>query len=354
MLKPFCIQSSFCKTFHTVALVALVVCSLPWCANAENSQADQTSAYQRCLQEKIETASEATTVAIVKQACSIEEEKVTIDGQAREFGAISSRIFQERMQEFDPYVIIPHRMNYVLPLYMTNHINTEPYESYGEKSDHLEDTEAKFQLSLKIPLNSHGMLVEGDGLYFAFTVKSWWQVYASNISKPFRETNYRPELFYLRPLAWQPVGGNAGFAVGIEHESNGRPEEFSRSWNRIYSLLLVEKGNLALTFKPWWRIPEHEDKYLGDPTGDDNPDIEDYMGHFEMNAAYKWQHFEVNFMGRQNFRTLRGAFEAGFIFPLSGRLRGYMTLFNGYGESMIDYNVSQTRFGLGIALTGFL
>lgn len=318
------------------------------------AKAEDNPLYKVCLQEKLESASSSTTVEEIRRSCIQQGDEVTINGKTRKLGAISSRIYQERMQEFDPYVIIPHRMNYVLPFYYTNHINTEPYEILLDEDENLEDTEAKFQLSLKLPLNSHGMIIEGDGLYFAFTVKSWWQVYASNISKPFRETNYKPELFYLMPLAWTPAGGNTGLSFGIEHESNGKGEEFSRSWNRVYMSFLIEKGDFAFSFKPWWRIPEDEDEYPGDTRGDDNPDIEDYMGHFEMNAAYKWSNFEVNFMGRQNFKTSRGAFEAGFIFPLSGRLRGYATLFNGYGESLIDYDVSQTRFGLGIALTGFL
>ncbi|VUD46026.1 Phospholipase A1 [Thalassocella blandensis] len=323
-------------------------------AFAVDSQSRERTDYETCLQQRVKSSSAQTTVEEIREFCLDQIQNASSDDQPRQLGAISSRIYQERMQEFDPYVIVPHRMNFVLPFYGTNHINTEPYDNYIDASENLEDVEAKFQLSLKVPLITHGVLVEGDGLYFAFTVKSWWQVYASNISKPFRETNYKPELFYLRPLPWQPGGGNAGITFGIEHESNGRSEEFSRSWNRIYMGILIEQGDFAFSLKPWWRLPEDEDKYPGDPKGDDNPDIENYMGHFELNAAYKWQDYEINFMGRQNFRTSKGAFEAGFIFPLTGRLRGYATVFNGYGESLIDYNVSQTRFGLGIALTGFL
>lgn len=54
--------------------------------------------------------------------------------------------------------------------------------------------------------------------------------------------------------------------------------------------------------------------------------------------------------GRQNFSTNKGAIEVEFTTPLYGKLHGYVLLFNGYGDSLIDYNHSQTRLGVGIAL----
>jgi len=40
---------------------------------------------------------------------------------------------------------------------------------------------------------------DSSGLYFGFTAMSFWQVYNDAVSKPFRETNYEPEVFY----SWQ-------------------------------------------------------------------------------------------------------------------------------------------------------
>ncbi len=203
-------------------------------------------------------------------------------------GAISHRLFDERRTEFNPFVITPHRMNYILPLSYTTSINREAYAFSNDWTKDLKDTEAKFQMSFKVPLNFDSMFIDGDGLYFGFTLQSWWQVYANEISAPFRETNYQPEVFYTTPLAWKVAGGNTGFVLGIEHQSNGRSQALSRSWNRLYAAILYERDHFAMALRPWWRLPEDKKTAPGESDGDDNPDIDDYMGHFELTMAHRW------------------------------------------------------------------
>ena len=137
--------------------------------------------------------------------------------------------------------------------------------------------------------------------------------------------------------------------VGVSHQSNGRAGALSRSWNRLYAAFVFERGDLALGLKPWWRIPE-------DAATDDNPDIEDYLGHFELLGVYKHHDHTFTALGRHNLDrdTPRGALQLDWSFPLHGRLRGYLQLFNGYGESLIDYDHNVTSLGLGIQLTDWL
>ena len=316
-----------------------------------------------CVMQLYLNADANLTLADMRKSCSIDnftEEDVEIAklsitaDSVTTPGAISRRIIKERQTEFEPYVLTPHKINYILPTLTTNAINKGAYSSYDGYENNLENVEAKFQLSLKVPLNYNSMLIEGDGLYFGFTIQAWWQIYAENISKPFRETNYQPELFYLAPLQWHPFGGNTGFAVGIEHQSNGRTQNLSRSWNRVYVSFLYEKNNFALLFRPWVRLSEDVKEFELDPKGDDNPDIDDFLGSSEIGLVYEWDNLEFSFTGRRNFSTNKGSTEFGFTFPLWGKLRGYAMAFTGYGDSLIDYNYSQTRFGLGIALSNVL
>lgn len=306
----------------------------------------------QCLQTKVLTASNDHRIGELKQQC--QQELAPLANVIKNKGAISKRILAEQQTEFDPYVITPHDMNYIMPFSVTSAINRNAYSKVDHWSENLAEQEARFQLSIKVPLNSDPLFTQGDGLYFGFTLQSWWQVYSDNISKPFRETNYKPELFYLAPTNWHPFGGNVGYMLGIEHQSNGRTQLLSRSWNRLYLNLLYEKNDFALSFRPWWRLPEQAKETPLSSDGDDNPDISDYMGHFEFAMAYQYRQYELQFKGRQNFATHHGFFELGLTFPLWGKLKGYTTFSQGYGESLIDYNHAQKRFGIGLALTDIL
>lgn len=303
--------------------------------------------FDNCLLEQIKDNNSSVKISDITEHCNN-------TSNVERAGIISQRIQKERETEFSPYVITPHRMNYILPALSTNNVNREAYSEIEGLAENFSEVETKIQLSLKIPLNYNDIVFNGDQLFFGFTLEAWWQVYADNISKPFRETNYRPEFFYFIPLAWKPFNGSTDIILGVEHQSNGQTQILSRSWNRVYANFLYEIGNVAFSLRPWWRIPEDDKEFPLDPGGDDNPDIEDFMGNFEFASVYKWQSYELGFLGRQNFSTERGSAELNFTFPLGRKLRGLITVFDGYGESLIDYNHKQTRFGLGITINELL
>jgi len=310
-------------------------------------------AFHDCLFKAIKTADKNQTLLQIEDLCEKKIAKETIG--TKELGAISERIIKERKSAFNPYVITPHKMNYILPVTLTDEINTQAYDNFSNWAENLKDVEAKFQISIKVPLTTGDLLTKGDQLLFGFTLASWWQLYTESISRPFRETNYQPEIFYITPIDWHPFDTNTGVIFGFEHQSNGRSQLISRSWNRVYVNFLFEKNNFALSFRPWYRISEDEKGNSIDTVGDDNPDIDKYMGHFELGLAYDWRDdYEFSMKLRENFSEHHGAIEIGFTFPLWGKLRGYAQYFNGYGESLIDYNHKQQRIGIGFALTDIL
>lgn len=321
-------------------------------------QTTNKKAFEQCLFKAIKIADKSNTLAQIEKQC---EDKIATDfltkqsGQTIELGALANRIIREKRTAFDPYIITPHKMNYILPVSMTNAINTEAYQGFSNWAENLENIETEFQLSIKVPLLTKSIFTEGDQLFFGFTLQSWWQIYSNEISKPFRETNYQPEFFYFTPISFHPFGGNSALIIGAEHQSNGRSQLLSRSWNRLYVTYLYEKRNFALSLRPWYRIPESEKSDPLSSEGDDNPDILDYMGHFELGMVYKFhQNYEFSVKARENFATHNGFIEFGVTFPLWGKLKGYAQVSSGYGESLIDYNYNQNRLGLGIALTDIL
>jgi phospholipase A1 len=304
---------------------------------------------KECIENEIYNGDQTQTIEQVRTKCrQILENNET---------AIERRIARERISESNPNVITPHKRNYILPYtVMDRPKNTPAEQDQNLQGGRLDAEEAKFQLSLKVPLYE-SQSDQDSGLYFGFTLQSYWQLFNSEISSPFRETNYQPELFWMNVLdkenrLW---GDEMGITFGFEHQSNGRNIPLSRSWNRLYMNLFWEQNGFVFNLRPWYRIPEEEKTSLSDTKGDDNPDIADYMGHFEFTTVYTKRDHEFSLMLRNNLKSdNKGAVQLDWSFPAWGRLRGYAQYFNGYGESLVDYNQHVERFGVGILLTDFL
>jgi phospholipase A1 len=262
---------------------------------------------------------------------------------------IERRKTEEKKVRASAFGITPHRPVYLLLATYDSHPNTEVYDFAGE--DEPKNTEAKFQISFKFQLWDNMFGDNGD-LFCAYTQRSFWQVYDEILSSPFRETNYEPEVFMKFDTDFDVLGfRHKIFVIGFNHQSNGRSgvRSLSRSWNRIYADFIVERGNLVVGLKPWYRIPE-------DDEDDDNPDIAKYMGYGELFGAYKLKRHVFSFMFRNNLRDdgNKGAVELGWSYPIIKNLRLYVQYFNGYGESLVDYNDTANRIGIGLMLFDWL
>lgn len=239
---------------------------------------------------------------------------------------------------------------YLMPGFWTSNKNELPESenpnNIETEKQNLTSTEAKFQLSLKTKAVENILGDNGD-LWLGYTQSSRWQVYNSEESRPFRETNYEPEAslifrtnYDLLGLNWRMLG------LTINHQSNGRSDPLSRSWNRVMLNLGFEKDNFALMVRPWYRFEEKRED-------DNNPEIKNYIGRGDMTAFYRYKEHDFSLMLRHTLKggdENRGAVQFDWSFPISGRLRGQFQLFDGYGESLIDYNHRATYVGLGVSL----
>jgi phospholipase A1 len=265
--------------------------------------------------------------------------------------AIDRRMVLERSTHDNPFVITPHKPNYALVTY-TESPNQAPFDEFNLD---LQNVEIKFQFSVKIPLARQ--LFNNNGyLFVAYTQKAHWQMFNSGMSAPFRDTNHEPEMF-LTFLTKQSFLGmtNRMINVGINHQSNGRSGSQSRSWNRLYAEFILEKDHFYLSAKPWWRIPEEDKSNPQDTTGDDNPDISDYMGYGEVIGLYELKRHRLGFMLRNILPSpYRGAVQLDWSLPLRNKVRGYVQYYNGYGETLLDYNYYSNRIGIGVMLIDWL
>ena len=233
------------------------------------------------------------------------------------------------------------------PIYLIGRYSDNPQQVIADDQQ-LDPWEAKFQLSLKARL-----LATKDrrhALWLGYTQQSNWQVGNQLQSRPFRETNYQPELMYAYAPDVETLPEWRLLTLAYLHESNGRSGAASRSWNRVYAQFGFEKrfaeGRDATLFvRPWVRVRE-------EPVADENPDITDFIGHGDVTAVLRNCGHTMTMMGRGNLRTGKGAFQATYSSPpLNGTpLKVYAQFFTGYGESLIDYNWRQTTVGVGFAV----
>lgn len=209
--------------------------------------------------------------------------------------------------------------------------------------------ETTFQISFKSKVAENLFGDNGD-LWVGYTQRSMWQIYTQQLSRPFRETNYEPEVMAVFRTNYRLGGWHGRLAsVSLNHHSNGRSLPLSRSWNRIIFQAGLERERWTLLLRPWWRIPENA-------KDDDNPDISNFYGRGEAVAIYRHGGHEWALTVRHSLRLnpSRGSVGLEHAFPISSYLKAHINLFHGYGASLIDYNHRQTRIGIGVSLTQWL
>jgi phospholipase A1 len=248
------------------------------------------------------------------------------------------------------FVLRPYKPMFILPLSYTDNVNRSPSSSApgyssAEQGD-LDAVEAKVQFSMKTKAAENIFGDNGD-LWLGYTQSSRWQAYNSELSRPFRETNYEPEAMLAFRTNYEVFGFKGRLAsIGVNHQSNGRALPLSRSWNRVIAQAGFEKDDWMVLLRPWWRLPENEGS-------DENPGIENYMGRGELVVARKWQGQVFSLQARHSLRggdNSHGSAQLAWSFPIAGDLKGYVQLFSGYGESLIDYNHRQTVLGVGFSV----
>jgi phospholipase A1/A2 len=227
-------------------------------------------------------------------------------------------------------------------------------------------SELKINLSVRTKIAS-GLLRRADdalrdSLWFGYTQQSYWQLFNSSISRPFRATDHEPEFIYVFPHAL-PLPGGWSYrmtGLGLVHQSNGQSLPLSRSWNRAYVMAAADKiaangDRFTLQARVWERISEKV-------ANDDNPDISNLVGRAEL--AGRWS-FDTgtdadktahtlglvvrHSLKREASGSLRLEYLRGIGSANSG-LRFHTQVFSGYGDSLIDYNRRRTVLSVGLSL----
>ena len=292
------------------------------------------------------------TVGLTQREAEVLESVGVTQADIEKYTPLSLAYDLDKNSERGTWTVRPYRPTYVMPLFYTFDPNlspstpTRPQPDKPFTSNDTRNTDLKFQLSLKTKVAEDLFNTNAD-LWFGYTQESHWQVYNEDNSRPFRATDYQPEIFLTQPVtANLPFGGRLRMlGVGAIHHSNGQDDPLSRSWNRAYVMAGAEWGKLSVIPRFWLRVNNEND------SSEDNPDIEDFMGYGDIKFLYDLPN-QQSLSGtlRYNPGTNKGAAQIDYVYPLSKNVNGFVQVFQGYGESIVDYNYENTSIGFGIVL----
>lgn len=216
---------------------------------------------------------------------------------------------------------------------------------------------SSFQISFKYQIfNEQGYLGEKapwiKGFHFAYTQKSLWDL--DSDSAPFEDTSYKPEFFYIFDKIDLGVSWVSAFGIqtGFQHESNGNEGLESRSTNYIYIKPILGFplwGEYHLIFAPKvWAYVNNDDG--------SNGDLDDYRGYFELETKIG---APKSFMLGSYYRygdEGGSSYQLDLSYPLNKLFGGSLDMyihaqyFNGYAETLLNYNQKYDAFRIGISL----
>ena len=234
-----------------------------------------------------------------------------------------------------------YKENYFLPFSQRYKSDFVDDKAHGHTS---KSTETEFQISIRYDFSTD--LLGFDEIYsFGYTQRSWWQIYVP--SAFFRETNYQPEFFMLLPtykfLKDSPI---KMFKFSLVHQSNGRGGEWERSWNRFIFSTIFLYNDLITEVDLWYRFHDKEDY---------NPDITDYLGYAKLKFIYPYKKhlFKLNLGGNIFDKKYMAEFKYSYPLPVRDEndLFLFVKTFNGYGESLVDYNHKVNKISIGLSIS---
>lgn len=204
------------------------------------------------------------------------------------------------------------------------------------------NTNVKFQISISQRL-TNSVLPWNTYLYLFYTQKCFWNVMEKSF--PMRDLNFNPGIGLTKPLfAKDRYIGKVSLI--IEHESNGRDSTLSRSWNRV---------SLAASIYVDPRIMVYGKIWAPWVDGENNPDLLDYYGIWQSGVSYMShsKRFQTSVMvTKRRGWNLNCNVVVELSFRLIKRDNQYLFIqyYNGYGESLLDYNKFRSQLRVGFVI----
>lgn len=205
-----------------------------------------------------------------------------------------------------------------------------------------QNSNVKFQISVSQRLTK-STLPWGTYLYLFYTQKCFWNVLEK--SMPMTDLNFNPGVGLAKPLFVKDrfIGK---IMLVLEHESNGRDGDESRSWNRItFGSNIMIDPNFMVHGKVWIPIID----------GQNNKDILDYCGIYQIGTSVTSPNKKF---GASVILTKRRGWNLSYntVLEFSYRFNNnqnqylFMQYYNGYGEGLLEYKQFHSELRVGFVI----
>lgn len=229
--------------------------------------------------------------------------------------------------------------HYYFGLYKDNYfIFGPPVNKAPDKTN----TNIKFQISIAQKLTK-STLPWGTYLYLFYTQKVFWNVLEN--SMPMTDLNFNPGIGLTKPLFVKDrfIGK---LNLILEHESNGRDGEESRSWNKVsFGGSIMVDPNFVVSGKFWIPIID----------GVNNKDILKYCGIYQVGWQFQSSDRKLS-LGVTLTRRAKGIFnyntcvEAAWRWSVKSNQYLFLQYYNGYGEGLLAYKTYSSHIRVGIVI----
>lgn len=211
----------------------------------------------------------------------------------------------------------------------------------GEKPTRF-NSDVKFQISIAQRLTK-STLPWNTYLFLTYSQKCMWNVFEESL--PMRDLNFNPGIGLGKLLIVKDrlIGK---MMLLVEHESNGRDGEDSRSWNKIsLSASIFVDPQFMVHGKVWIPIID----------GQNNKDILKYSGIYQtgIQVTSKNKRFgmAITLVKRQGFNlNFNTVIELNYKLFKKDNQYLFLQYYNGYGENLLDYNKFHSRLRAGIVI----
>ena len=205
-----------------------------------------------------------------------------------------------------------------------------------------ENSNVKFQISIAQKL-TRTTLPFGTYLYLFYSQKVFWNVLENSL--PMTDLNFNPGIGLAKPIFVRNRFIGKAFLL-IEHESNGKDGDASRSWNKVSlgGSIMIDP-NLIVHGKIWIPIIDSVN----------NKDILKYCGIYQVGVQFYSNNRRftgsVNLVKRASWKLdYNTTVELAYRILKRDNQYLFIQYYNGYGEGLLDYNKFHSELRVGIVI----